>query len=1305
MRDTLPLASKLARGTVRGEKDERLPAAYLRIGRDVAAVAALSLTCLSAGAQEAKRGERAEATPQAPAVAGTPTFPLNLGTLPPGKGLTVRFQAVVDDPFTGNTASVSNQGTVSGAGFGPVPTDDPDTVAVDDPTVTPVDLHPDLALVKSDGGASVAPGGTVAYTLGYTNLSAFGAPGVVLTETVPANSTFNAGASTAGWACAPNNNAGSTCTLTIGTVAGGATANATFAVTVANPVAAGVAQISNTASVASTLSDPAPANNTASDTTPVNAAPDLTLAKGDGGVSTTPGGSVSYTLDYANAGNQGAVGVVLTETVPANTTFTGTGWTCAPDNNAGSTCTRAVGALAGGGANGSAAFAVTVVSPLPAGVAQISNTASIADDGTNGPDPVPADNTATDTTPVDAAPELTIAKSDGGVSTTPGATVAYTLTFSNAGNQGAAGVTLTDVVPANATFNAAGSSAGWTCVPDNNPGSSCANPVGSVAAGAPADTRTFAVTVANPVPAGVTQLSNTATIADDGTNGPDPVPANNSSTDTTPLTAAPDLTLAKSDGGVSTTPGGTVAYSLVLTNVGTQGATGVVLTDVVPANTTFDPGASSAGWVCAPNNNAGSSCTLTVGALAGGGATTTRTYAVTVVDPIPVGVTQVSNTASVADDGTNGPDPTPANNTSSDTTPVVAAPDMTIAKSDGGTTTSPGGTVVYALAYANTGNRGASGVVLTDVVPASTTFNPGASTAGWSCTPNNNAGSSCTLAVGTVAAGGNGSASFAVTVVSPAPAGLDAVSNTATVTDDGTNGPDPNPSNNTSTDTTPVTAAPDLTLDKDDGGISTTPGGTVIYMLSYQNAGNQGAVGVVLTETVPASTTFDAGTSSPGWVCTPDVNAGSSCTLAIGAVVAAAGGTATFAVDVADPVPSGFAAVSNTASIADDGANGPDPTPADNTDTDTTPVTAAPDLAIVKSDGGASTAPGGTVLYTLSYSNGGDQGATGVVLADVVPANTTFDPASSTAGWSCTPDNNAGSACTLAVGALAGGGASGSATYAVIVDDPVPPGTTEITNTATVADDGTNGPDPTPSDNSSTDTTPLVTVPDVTVTELVHGSRLVESLASLAGPTADVDTYRIGQKPYSSYEVIVDDLAGDVATGGNGPALELLAADGTTVVQTSSAVGTGTSRALRFYNGTSAPVDDQTIRVRSAGCTTSCPAETRYRIRVYETTATFERFNNVAPQGTVVVLNNPGERSIDATVWFWDQSGALIGFSPATIPPKGTHVLNTMTVAPNASGSMTVMSNTAYGVLVGKAAVLDPVNGPVQDVNLRPRIR
>ncbi len=140
-------------------------------------------------------------------------------------------------------------------------------------------------------------------------------------------------------------------------------------------------------------------------------------------------------------------------------------------------------------------------------------------------------------------------------------------------------------------------------------------------------------------------------------------------TDTAP--PVPDLSITKSDGGVSALPGGSVAYVLTYANSGSIGATGVVLSEIVPANTTFNSGASTAGWVCTPNNSAGSACTLTVGSLAAGGGSQTATFAVTVADPLPSGVTAINNTATIADDGANGADPTPANNSGSDSTPVL----------------------------------------------------------------------------------------------------------------------------------------------------------------------------------------------------------------------------------------------------------------------------------------------------------------------------------------------------------------------------------------------------------------------------------------------------------------------------------------------------------------------------------------------------------------------------------------------------------------------------------------------------------
>ena len=459
-----------------------------------------------------------------------------------------------------------------------------------------------------------------------------------------------------------------------------------------------------------------------------------------------------------------------------------------------------------------------------------------------------------------------------------------------------------------------------------------------------------------------------------------------------------------------------VVYTLSYANGGNQNATGVVISETVPANTAFNAGASSTGWSCANGSPAGTACTLTIGAL-NAGANGSRDFAVGVATSIPGGTSQVFNVAEIYDDAGNGADPTPADNRTTDNTTINVKPDLQLTKSDGGTTAQPGGTIAYTLSYTNsaaTASQEAANVVITETVPANTTFNAGASSTGWSCTPNNNAGSTCTLNAGTLAIGASGSKVFAVTVANPLPAGVTQTSNTARI---GSLGTDANPADNTASDTTPLNAAPDLSLTKSDGGASATPGGTVAYTLSYANNGNQNATGAVLNETVPANTTFNSGASTAGWSCAPNNNAGSACTLSIGALNGGgAGGSATFAVTAASPAAAGVDQISNTASAADDGSNGADPTPGDNNASDTTPLNAAPDLSITKSDNSAIVDPGGVVVYTLSYANGGNQNATGVVISETVPANTAFNAGASSTGWSCANGSPAGTACTLTIG-------------------------------------------------------------------------------------------------------------------------------------------------------------------------------------------------------------------------------------------------------------------------------------------------
>jgi len=66
----------------------------------------------------------------------------------------------------------------------------------------------------------------------------------------------------------------------------------------------------------------------------------------------------------------------------------------------GSTCTLSVGNVAAGDGNHTATFAATVSNPLPGGVSQIVNTATVTDNGASAPIPHRATTRRSDTTPV-----------------------------------------------------------------------------------------------------------------------------------------------------------------------------------------------------------------------------------------------------------------------------------------------------------------------------------------------------------------------------------------------------------------------------------------------------------------------------------------------------------------------------------------------------------------------------------------------------------------------------------------------------------------------------------------------------------------------------------------------------------------------------------------------------------------------------------------------------------------------------------------------------------------------------------------
>jgi Calx-beta domain len=219
--------------------------------------------------------------------------------------------------------------------------------------------------------------------------------------------------------------------------------------------------------------------------------------------------------------------------------------------------------------------------------------------------------------------------------------------------------------------------------------------------------------------------------------------------------------------------------------------------------------------------------------------------------------------------------------------------------------------------------------------------------------------------------------------------------------------------------------------------------------------------------------------------------------------------------------------------------------------------------------------------------------------------------------------------------------------------------------------------------------------------ELSHGSEEVEDLAAQAGPVADVDYYRLAQAARSSYEVVVDGVSGDIQP----LVLERLGSDNATVLQASVAVGTGSSRSLRWENPLTATVTNEHIRVASGGCTTTCGPQDEYRIRAYETTYTLPRFNNSGTQLTVLIVQNPTSEAIGGTLYFWSGGGALLYSKTFSVGAKGVYVLNTSGVfeLQGTSGAVTVANDGRYGDLVGKAVALEPATGFSFDSPMLPR--
>ncbi|HEY2413809.1 MAG TPA: right-handed parallel beta-helix repeat-containing protein [Pirellulaceae bacterium] len=985
--------------------------------------------------------------------------------LPVGGTITYTATGTVSPTAAGaisNTATVTAPAGVADVNAANNTSTDTDTVAASTSTA-------DLNITKTDGVTTVAPGGTLTYTIVVSNSGPSAVTGANVADLFPPTLTgVTFTTSQSGGATGFANGTGNI-NQTVN-LPSGSSITYTVAATV-SPTAAGA--ISNTATVTAPagVTDTNATNNVATDVdtiTPAVNQTDLSITKTDQTTTVAPGSTDTYVIVVTNAGSTTVTGASVTDIFPAaltGATFTATqtggasGFTASGNGNindivtlpAGATVTYVVTGTISGNATGTVSNSATVTAPV--GTTDINPTNNVATDI----------DTVTGST---LTADLGILKTDGVATAAAGSSLTYTIIVSNSGPDAASGATVADTFPATftgVTFTASGTGGA----------SGFANGSGNISqtvnlpAGA---TITYTVTgTVSPTATGT--ISNTATVtAPAGVT--DVNQANNSSTDTDVIAATPtqaDLAITKNDGVTTVSAGGTLTYTIVVSNVGTTIVTGASVNDTFPATLTgvTFTAAGSAGTSGFSNGagNISQTVTLPVGS--------TITYTVTgTVNPAAIGA--ISNTATVTTPA-GVVDVNTTNNAATDTdtiSPSTSIADLSITKTDNVTTATAGSLLTYTIVVSNTGDANVTGATVTDTFPATFTgVTYTASGAGGASGFSNGSGNinqMVNLPIGAMI-------TYTVTgTVSPTAAG--ALANTATVTAPA-GVTDNNPTNNVATDVdTVVLPSTDLQISKTDGVTSVNAGSPLTYTIIVSNAGPTAVTGATVTDTFPAAFTGASFTTSQSGGASGFSNGSGNINQTVNLPV---GSSITYTVNgTVSPTATGN--LSNTATVTGP-AGVTEINTGNNTATDTDTVIAAlPDLTITKDDSPDPVTAGQNLTYTITVNNTGTAAAQNVQLSDTLPAGTTFVSLAAPAGWSnATPTVGGTGTITSTRSSLAAGVSAQTFTLVVKTGASLADGST-ITNTANIS---TTSTESNPNDDMATATTTVATTADVSISK------------------------------------------------------------------------------------------------------------------------------------------------------------------------------------------------------------------------------
>ncbi len=556
---------------------------------------------------------------------------------------------------------------------------------------------------------------------------------------------------------------------------------------------------------------------------------------------------VTLTVTAANAGSSDASGVAVTDLLPVGLSLVSA--TPSTGTYSSSNGVWSIGALPNGG---SATLQI---------IATVTHTGSIADTASktaqNEPDPDSANDSATVLITGQPTADVRVTKTVDNPSPLVGRNVTFTLTTSNAGPSDASAVQVTDLLPSGLQFVSATPSAPTTY--DSSTGFWA---VGGLPNGTSA-TLQIVATVSQPG-AITNNATKTAQVEFDPNTSNDSAAAS--------LNAQPVADLQIQNVASNPTPalGQNVVLTVTATNAGPNDATGVHVTDLLPAGLAFvsalPPGSTTYNSATGVWN---------IGALS-----SSSSLALQITAKV-IAIGSIVDTASKSAEAET--DPNPANDFASVTLNGQPSADVQLAQSASSPLPAVGQSVQFNVTVTNLGPSSASGVQVTDMLPGSLTFVSAMPSQG---TYNSGTGLWDT---GSLAASGSATLQLVAVVGQTG-----SITNTATKSAETES--DPNPSNDSAAVTITGQSSADIGMTMTSNKPNPAVGTNVTFTIKASNGGPDNATGVKVTDLLPAGLSFVSATPTQGTYSSGTglwsvgaVNNAATATLTLVAKVTAAG--------------------------------------------------------------------------------------------------------------------------------------------------------------------------------------------------------------------------------------------------------------------------------------------------------------------------------------------------------------------------------------------------------------------------------